>query len=493
MQPFFTSNDSDIPRLEGLYIKERNPPAALQGAPLNNTAILGTAVRGPVGRTVEVDSPARFKEVFGDRDLGLGGGIYSGLWKALLNKPFGILLVNRVAAAAAVAATAQDAATTAGIIEVLASSPGVWGNNVSVTVNVPSTDGVSGRFDLVVSWNDTTQNFLNLDFTSTNDNSLQVLGNDDANLVTITKLKAGTPATGTFSLGTGPSGTLGSDGTVADSDYVAALAMAAVAKDTGGNGAGCVLVAEYMSTAVKSEIQTLSSTVSDRIFLACPNSQTVSTTSAATEVAGFTRSDRIVYCFNHAYTLDPATATEVLTQPTAWMAAILSQIDVDIHPGEEDTKPFLSGITRLYNEGYQRGDYIALKAAGICGLERDNGFDFVSGVTTSLTSGKTEITRRRMADFLQISMAKGLKSQVKKKNTLSRRKAIIGLVDGFLGGLKDAERVVEQYLVDDDILNTPTSRGLGIERLLIRVRLISHILELVLETEIGTQVMITEQ
>ena len=47
--------------------------------------------------------------------------------------------------------------------------------------------------------------------------------------------------------------------------------------------------------------------------------------------------------------------------------------------------------------------------------------------------------------------------------------------------------------VDIDTLNTPTQRAQGIEKILMRVRLIGHILELVLETEIGTSVVITEQ
>ncbi len=609
MDIFFTTNDSEIPRLEGLYIKERNPPAAIQGANLNTTAVAAQCIRGPVGRCIEIDSPARLKEIFGDRDQGSGGAISSNLFLAMLNKPFGTMLVSRVSASAATSSTliltgaasatgtiqtvtfalmvdaetvtisdgvtskiyefdktgdgvvgghvtvnisgavsAQDCAnalisaingsgqtlvaassnstglialtnTVAGVagnvtitetvanagftvsgmaggtasgtalLRADASSPGVWGNQVSVAVAVAS-DGSTAHSNVTATYLGQTFSYKNIDISKTGtDNTLATLGSDtDANVITLTKLASGVPAVAAAAALAG-----GSDGTIADADYIAALDLAAVAKDTAGNGAGVVFVAEYSSAALKAEIQILAAASSDRLFLCCPTTSSVSVSTAATEAATFTRSDRIVYCYNHAYTLDPATATEVLTHPTGWLASVLSQIDIDIHPGEEDTKPFLAGITRLYNPGLARGDYIALKSAGICALERDNGYSFVSGVTTSLTPGKEEITRRRSADFIQISGARALKSQVKKKNTISRRKAIVGLLDSFLGGLKSAERVVEAYLIDDDSLNSSQSRGQGVERILIRVRLIGHILQLVLETEIGQQVSITER
>ncbi|MGZ6970964.1 MAG: hypothetical protein ACXVID_04815 [Thermoanaerobaculia bacterium] len=241
-------------------------------------------------------------------------------------------------------------------------------------------------------------------------------------------------------------------------------------------------------------MQTAAATATDRLFLVCPDSETVSVDDAATETGtgSFATLDRIVYCYNHAYTLDPATETEMLTDPTSWMASVLSQVDVDIHPGEEDTKPFLAGITRLYQPGLQREDYISLREAGICALEEDEGFAFVSGVTTSLVPGKEQITRRRMTDYLQGSIAKTLKHVVKKKDTETRKQASATMIDSFLGNLKEEERIVKAFSVDPDVLNNDTDEGNGIVRIFMRVRLISHILELVLETEIGTSVQVKE-
>lgn len=487
--PYFTTNDSDIPQLEGLYVKERNPPATISGAFLGKVCMVGETVRGPVGRAVDISSEGRFQEVFGYSNRANDSGpITNKIWKALLNKPFGALSIVRVAAAAAAAATHNfsDAVPTA-IVKVDASSVGAWGNDLSAQIVVPSSDGVAGRFDLKVKWaaNGREWIYKNLDFTGTNDNSLQVLGTDDANPVVVTKLASGTPVAAAYVALAG-----GSDGSVADSDYTAtgkALEVGAVAE-----GCGVVLTAEHMSSTVKAKIYNLSATVSDRIFLMAPDSETVSAASAITEAASY-RTDRVVYCFNSPYTVDPRTAAEMVTSPDSWMASILSQVDVDINPGEEDAKQFTQGITRLYNTGLQRADYISLRQAGIAALEKDNGFAFVSAVTTSLTSGKEQITRRRSADYIQLSLARGLKFNVKKKNTLSRRAAIVGNITAFLSDLEANERIVEAFLVDGEKLNTPSQRAAGIEKELIRVRLIGHILELVLETEIGTAVVITEQ
>jgi len=117
---------------------------------------------------------------------------------------------------------------------------------------------------------------------------------------------------------------------------------------------------------------------------------------------------------------------------------------------------------------------------------------FVSGVTTCLTPGKEQITRRRMTDYLQISVANFLKHLVKKKNTDTRKTAAAGIIDSFLGNLQDNERVVKAFSVDPDVLNNPVDEGNGIVRIFMKVRLISHMLEIVLETLIGTQVTVQE-
>jgi hypothetical protein len=74
---------------------------------------------------------------------------------------------------------------------------------------------------------------------------------------------------------------------------------------------------------------------------------------------------------------------------------------------------------------------------------------------------------------------------------VTRRLANGGILQAFLGDLQGNERIVEQFSIDLEKLNTPTQRAQGIEKILMRVKLIGHMLELVLETEIGTSVVIS--
>lgn len=503
--PFFTTNDADVTQLEGVYIKETLPPATVRETSLNTVGVFGTTLKGPTGRAVNITSESRFIDVFGGGYL--SGVLVNNVWKSILNKGFSNLYVARVFAAAAVTAsfTLESAAGGGGtqVLRIDASSVGAWGNSLKWKVQA-ATDAVSNHFDLLIQDTITGKiwTYKNIDIVS-GDNTLTVVGTDDARPVTLTKLAStrpnnsaastdGADTDGYTSLGQVVSGYVsvaGADGTVGDSDYFGTskgLNLLATLKDV-----AIVYPAEYTSANLKAQIKTFAAASSDRLFITGAASETTDVSTAVSDVASY-RSDRIIYAYNHAYTVDPVTGTEILTRPESWMACILSNTDVDIHPGEQDTKRFLAGISRIYNNSLQRADYIALRTAGISAMETDLGDPvFVSGVVTDLTPGKTEITRRRMADFLQLSVAFSLRFHVKKKNTEARRTAIAGTLKGFLSGLKRAGRVVEDFDIDMDILNTPADTAAGIQRILMRVRLVPHMLSIVLTTEIGTGVTVT--
>lgn len=503
--PFFTTNDADVSKLEGVYIKETDPPATVVEQSLNTVGVFGATLKGPTGKAVLITSESRFIEVF-------GGGYLAGVninkvWTSILNKGFSSLYVARVFAAAAVKAsfTLESAAGGAGtaVLRIDASSVGTWGNSLKWKVYA-ATDAVANHFNLDIKDTITGKvwTFQNIDIVA-GDNTSTVVGTDDGRVVDLVKLAStrpnnsaggvdGADSDGFTSLGQVVAGYVsvaGTDGTIADGDYYGASKGFDLLKTL--KGVAIVYPAEYMSANLKSQMKTAAAASSDRMFLIGANDQTVNVASAVSDVASY-QSDRLVYCYNHAYTVDPVTGTEVLVRPESWMATVLANTDVDIHPGEEDTKRFLAGITRLYNEALERADYISLKAAGIAAMEIDLGSPvFVSGVVTDLTPGKTEIARRRMADFLQLSAAYTLRFHVKKKNTEARRTAIAATLKGWLSGLKQQGRVVEDYNIDMDILNTATDRDNGIQRILMQVDLVPHMLSVVLTTEIGSGVTIT--
>lgn len=502
--PLFTTNDADVTKLEGLYIKETTPPATVLETSLNTVGTFGTTLKGPTGVPVLITSEARFVDVFGGGYL--NGVLINNVWKSLLNKGFSSLYVARVFAAAAVKAsfTLESASGGAGTttIRIDASSVGSWGNLLKFKVTA-ATDAVANHFNVEIKDTITGKiwKYENLDVVG-GDNLSTKVGTDDARPVDMVKLNATRPSNSVASTdGADVDGFTflgqvvasytsvpGADGTVADSDYFGTskgLDLLATYK-----GVAIIYPAEYTSATLKAAIKVFALASSDRMFIIGPAAENTALATVFTDAQTY-QSDRIIYAHNHAYTVDPITATELLVRPESWMAVILANTDVDIHPGEEDTKRFLGGITRLYNQSLVRQDYINLRAAGVSSMEIDLGNPvFVSGVVTDLTPGKTEIARRRMADFLQLSAANALRFHVKKKNTAQRRTAIAGTLKGWLSGLKTQGRVVEDFQIDMDILNSPTDRNNGIQRILMRVDLVPHMLYIVLTTEIGTGVTI---
>lgn len=509
---FFTTNPSEFTKLEGLYVSERNPPGFVRGADLSIVGMAGTAVRGPAGIQT-ITSTSRFLEVYGGRDYGSGGALASSLWQALINKPFGTLMVGRVIAADAVIAdlgleTGVDG-TGAKIVTVAASSEGIWGNDVAVTVE-DASDGDANKWNLRVSYLGDEVLYENLNcFGAADDNLAEVIGSDVARWIDLTKVAAGRPSNSaaiteadwlakdnadlSMNLGTtltAYDSTAGSNGTAVATDYNTAVTNLAYIE-----GPSMVMCAgaSVDQNSLNATIQTLAAAVSDRVFVTWSGThgQDVSTeiTNLGTDIT--TRSDRIIWCFNSAYTLDPETALEVQTGPHEWMTSILSQNDVDVHPGAQAAAAQTAGVRRLTAESLNRNDLILLRNAGICTLEKlPENFLFRSGITTSLTTGLTEISRRRSADFLQLSAASRLRFFVKQKNTIEVRSQMAGELVAFSQSLKDQGRIVEEFEIDQESVNTDSQRGQGIEKLLWRVRLIGHILHLVLETEIGTGVVI---
>ncbi len=488
---YFTSNPSEFGRLEGLYVSERTPPGFIRGVNLSVVGFAGKCVRGPLTPQT-INSTARFLEVYGGRGYFAGDTLKGEVWKALLNKPFGPIVVRRVAAAAAALATAtlSNAVPTA-IVRVDASSVGAWANGAAGGVKVSveaASDGDANHFNLRAKWTGTGKEVvyknINLN-TATDDNTLTVLGDDIGNLITLTKLANGRPINiADVSLAGG------SDGAVANGDYQSALNDLAVEP-----GVAIVLIPEAGPTpaTINGYLVTLAPTVADRLFLTWSQ---VHGQTQATEVANVaaqitTRSDRIWWCYNSPYTNDSELGTEVQTAPHVWLASILSQIDVDVHPGAFETTKYLAGIKRLTNTALSRADLIALREAGITTLERFPGyFQFRSVVTTSLTAGLTEGTRRRMADFLLLSASDRLRFYVKMKNTDEVRAQMGGELVAFSKSLKDQGRVIEDFSVDQESVNTAAQRARGEEHMLWNVNLIDHILGLVLEANIGTGVVI---
>lgn len=231
---------------------------------------------------------------------------------------------------------------------------------------------------------------------------------------------------------------------------------------------------------------------------------------------GATRDERIIYNWPGVQTFVPEAvgynmkgadafyhSDGMLDTPlNMWMASLLSNLAPERNPGQE-TDPVPSIMSPIMS--FQRGvsglnmnDYILLRNRGIAAARYDRtigGFIFQSGITTSLTSGQKNINRRRMADYLEDSMAERLNAFSKQPLTQALKDSMFGELDAWLSSLKSennpAAQRINDYLLDDTSGNTPDLEAAGIHVIIAKVRTLATADFLVLQAEVGENVKIT--
>jgi hypothetical protein len=184
-----------------------------------------------------------------------------------------------------------------------------------------------------------------------------------------------------------------------------------------------------------------------------------------------------------------------------WLACLLSNLQPELNPGQASDP-----VPQIFSPilGYQRGTpsldmetYKLFKQYGVASLRMDRvvGPIIQSGVTTSLTAGETNINRRRMADFIQDTLAARGNQLNKRLLRESLKDAILSEFDAFLGDLlsennPEAQRI-DSYSLDDKTLNTPALTARGVHVVKTKVRMLSTLDDLVLATEIGPDTVTT--
>lgn len=283
-----------------------------------------------------------------------------------------------------------------------------------------------------------------------------------------------------------------------------------------------IVFASRTSTNIRSELKThvLNASGAGRGRVACisPNLQTVSTSAAAADSdpgVGALRDERVVYDWPGAITFIPEAVGATLgtadglttadgnldTRADGWMAVVLSNLPPERNPGQggPPVSTVLAPIQSLQRglSPLKVGDYTVMRAAGIAGLriDRVSGPIFQSGITTSLVSGQKNIARRRMADFIQDSVAESIDPFSKQPLTEALKDSVVTEIDSFLNDLKSpsnpaAQRIVD-YSIDDKSGNTPSSEAKGIFVVIGKVRTLASADFIVFQTEIGEGVNIT--
>lgn len=186
-----------------------------------------------------------------------------------------------------------------------------------------------------------------------------------------------------------------------------------------------------------------------------------------------------------------------------WLVSLLSQLAPERDPGQA-APPTPLALALI--SGLQRGapnlmmtDYTILKQKGICAIriDRSVGPVFQSGVTTSLTSGQTDINRRRFADFVEDSIAEAFGPLAKLPMSQDWKDTLVSEDDAFCNELLSPDNPkaqrIDAYQIDDVNGNTPDLEEKGIFVVITKVRMTPIGKFIVIQAEIGNGVVITKQ
>jgi len=482
---FRTNDPTQFDDIDGIIIDEQAPPPSITGVSANTVVLVGQFQRGPANKlSLPIGSIGEFREEYG-ADKAQSGN------KQLVNKRFGRLRIIRVlpTGAAKATLTADDGGTPDDIIKFDAKYEGSYGNSIKVTIEAGS--GAIGKKYTI---KDTSEGAV----LPTEVYDQVLIANVAANktfagskLVDVSVIA--TTAEPADLAETALAGGLA--GAVVDTDYEAAIAVAE--QERSGN----LLILDAYNAVRNAYLKTHVAATQDKMCVVCGD-EGDDRSDAVADAANYRDADgRIIYGWPYVETI--INGGKELTNPASWIASIFSQVAPSVAISFTGNTSFLAGITDLEMKESRNG-YIALNEAGVCCLEQDLDIGFVikNAVTTHIiNSEKREILRRRMADFLTDSIALFLKNYQNQVNSVEKRDEVKGAIldfdtrlvrDGILPSSADVQGG-EPVLVDTDSLNTDSVVAQGQFRILFKRRIFSSMRFIVLQAEIGTGVVVTEQ
>ncbi len=230
---------------------------------------------------------------------------------------------------------------------------------------------------------------------------------------------------------------------------------------------------------------------------------------------GATRDQRVVYTFPQVRTMVPLiaklgtaggagfTADGVVdVGADGFLCSIMSQLPPEENPGQKT--PYTGNVIGIESSpnarNFRMADYTNFKRAGICAPRMSGGtMVFQSGVTSvnPLTQPSLKnINRRRMADFIEDTIALRSVDYGKKGSTSVRRRALANEIRFFLRTLLSPNDPTGQriagYTVDEKTGNTALSLSKGLYRIIVKVRILPSLLSIVLAVTAGEEVEVEE-
>lgn len=478
---FRTNNPLEYAEVDGIVIDESAPAPGVQGVGTGVVIVVGQFQRGPAILNRVSDATDFYQKY--------GVSSYSGNVQ-LKNKKFSVLKIIRAIAADAAKASKtfnDGAGSPVATVTFTAKDKGVYGNKIKVTI---ASGSVSGKKYTVQDTNTGATAYFKdevYDNVAIADLAAKLAG---SKLVDVTVLQTASEPVNAAATAL----TAGTDGTIADTDYEAAIALAEA------DGAGNFLFVDVPNQARNSYLKIHAGLTQDKMVI-CSEEEGDSTSDNETDVATLRDTDgRVIYAVNWVETL--IDGVKVFTNPAAWLASILSQTAPSVDPAYAGNSGLLFGVTGL-KKPLTRDEYKRLMAAGCCAFEFDGdiGFKIKSGVVTQIAnSSKLMIFRRRMADWITGSLGKFLKVYQNDVNSADKRQACVGAMIAWddqqiqtkvLPGDKEVSGG-KARLYDGKSLNTNDTIAQGKFFIKVKRRIFSSMRFIVLVAEIGESVVVTE-
>ena len=275
-----------------------------------------------------------------------------------------------------------------------------------------------------------------------------------------------------------------------------------------------------INSSLKAHVLAASAVGIGRICVLSPGLDTVSLTTVlgtSDPGVGANRSDSVIYTWPGLQTFVPEASglsvkgsdgstytTGILDVHTdAFLGSVMSLLAPERNPGQM-TDPIPRVMAAAV--GFQRGApttlditaYMAMKAAGICApiFDADYGMIFESGVNTSLTPGINTIARRRMANFIQDSLAVALKGFAKQPLNDNLRDAelleITDFGDTLLQPNNPPASRISGYSIDDKSGNSKALTDAGVNVIICNFKTTPTQDTIVLATNIGNSVQVSQ-
>jgi phage tail sheath protein FI len=182
----------------GVYIEEiSSGQHTITGVATSIASFIGWANQGPVGKAVMVESWPEYQATFG----GMIPGIYLGyaVYQFFLNGGSQAYIIRLVDT------NAETATSMIGGLVLYASSPGVWGNNIGVSITKLTTSGTVSTFNLQVTMlspsgtPSTLESYTNLSTSTASSQYAVTVINSDSNYISFTPPGGSPPSSITVS------------------------------------------------------------------------------------------------------------------------------------------------------------------------------------------------------------------------------------------------------------------------------------------------------